>query len=599
MDSHNASTVRDLRMRSGKIPLLLSLFISILFVIPLLFLIFGSFYLQIGTNTAHDLYHAFIILKRVTIDTPAVFNTLVQALGGAGLAMILGVIYSWIVIRTDVPGKRVLAFIPYLVIAVPVLFKMFAWVYIFNPQIGMGNILLFRIFGAYAPIFNINTLAGMIFVVAVGGIPFVYIFIEPALKNMDPSFEEASRISGSGYIKTLFRVTVPVLLPAIFTSFILVAIFGIENIEGPLLIGTPGGIPTLASQVYDAQAQRIPPQYFDAAIISSLYFAIMLVMFGLYMWSTRKTFKFVTVTGKATQQRVLKLHKWKYAAFAVCFIIAFFSFILPFSVLVLMSFLSLYTVGLNYSVTMIFTLKNYIGALTLPLFTQAMINSFVFSAIAAVGATLLGVIMTYTALKSKVRGSRLIEYFSSLPMSFPGIVYGLAIFWTFLFLPGVNNLYGTLWPVVFALLIIRLPHSTRIISGNMIQISDEMEEASRVAGASWSRTMISVVIPLLKLGLTNSIVFVFIQSVKELGAPILLVSSQTPVLMVLLMNMYGQHPGLQYEVAAAAVMVTLIICAALLVYQIIEKLQTRSLRKREELKIRSDALDALKLTGGS
>jgi len=586
-------------MRAQKIPLLISLFISILFIIPLFFLIFGSFYLQIGTSQRPSVDLALAILKRVVIDNPVVFNTLVQALVGAAFAMILGVVYSWIVLRTDVPGKRVLAFIPYLIIAVPVLFKMFAWTYIFSPRIGMGNILLIRLLGSFAPIFDIYTLAGMTFAIAVGGIPFVYIFIEPAIKNMDPSFEEASRISGSGYVRTLFRVTIPVLLPAIFSSFLLVAIFGIENIEGPLLIGNPGGIPTLASQVFYAQRERIPPAYFDAAVISALYFAIMLVAFGLYMWSTRKTFKFVTVTGKATQQRMLKLHKLKYVAFAVCFIIAFFSFILPFSVLVLMSFLSLYTVGQNYAVTMVFTLSNYVNALSLPLFTQALLNSFLFSAIAATGATLLGVLMTYTALKSKVRGSRLIEYFGSLPMSFPGIVYGLAIFWTFLFFPGVNTLYGTIWPVIFALLIIRLPHSTRIISGNLIQISNEMEEAARVAGASWTRTMRTVILPLLKLGLTNSVVFVFIQSVKELGAPILLVTAQTPVLMVLLMNMYGQHPGLQYEVAAAAVMVTLIICTALMVYQVIEKLQKRSLMKREQLKPRSDELEAMKLIGES
>ncbi len=585
-------------MRASKTPLILSLFLSIVFIIPIIFLVIGAFYLRIGTNETRTVQQALTILKNITIDNPTVVNTVIQALGGAGIAVVFGVIYSWIVLRTDVPGKRVLAFIPYLVIAVPVLFKAFAWTYIFSPRIGLGNIFLKYLFGPNAPIFNIYSLQGLTFFVAVGGIPFVFIFAEPAIRNMDPSFEEASRVSGSGTLRTLFRVTIPVLLPAIFTSFILVAVFGLDNVEGPLLIGNPGGVKTLASQVYSAQAQVIPPQYFEAAIISILYFVIMLVAFGFYIWSTRKAFKFVTISGKATQQRTLKLHKLKYVAFAICLIIAFFSFILPFSVLVLMSFLSLYTVGQGYALTLVFTLKNYGAALALPLFTQSMINSFVLSAIAAIGATLLGVVMTYAALKSNVRGSRIIEYLGSMPISFPGIVYGLAVFWMFLFFPGLNVIYGTIWPLVFALLIIRLPHSTRIISGNLMQISNEMEEASRVAGASWTRTMRSVVIPLLKLGVTNSIVFVFIQSVKELGALILLTTAQTPILMVLLMNMYGQHPGLQFEVAAAAVMITMIICGILIVAQIIERLLKRSTMKKELVKPHSDEVEALKLVEG-
>ncbi len=584
-------------MRTSKTPLIISLFLSIAFIVPIGMLIIGAFYFRIGSGEIPSFEGALSILRRVTIDNPVLTNTLIQALVGAAGAVVLGVLYTWIVVRTDVPGKRVWAFVPYLVIAVPVLFKMFAWRYLFSPRIGLGNIFLITLFGPNAPIFDIYTLAGLTFVIAFGGIPFVFIFIEPAIRNMDPSLEEASRISGHGSMRTLLGVTIPVLLPAIFTSFILVAIFGLENVEGPFMIGNPAGISTLAGQVYFAQRERIPPHYFDAAVISTLFFAVMLIFFVLYIWGTRKTHKFVTITGKATQQRKLRLHKLKYIAFAVCFLIAFFSFILPFAMLVLMSFLSLYTVGQNYAVTFVFTLENYAGALSMPLFGQAMINSFLFAALAAIGATLLGVVMTYTALKSKIRGSRIIEYFGSLPMSFPGIVYGLAMFWTFLFVPGLNNLYGTIWPLIFSLMIVRLPHSTRILSGNLIQISNEMEEASRVAGASWIRTFLSVVLPLLKLGLTNSVIFVFIQSVKELGAAVLLVTAQTPFLMVLLMNQYGQHPGLQYEVAAAAVMITLIICAILIGYQSIEWYVKRTAMKREQIKPRSDELEAMKLVG--
>jgi len=202
--------------------------------------------------------------------------------------------------------------------------------------------------------------------------------------------------------------------------------------------------------------------------------------------------------------------------------------------------------------------SSYITAFQIPSLFQSLETSFLFGIIAATLATVVGALLAYSALKTKGRGGRFAEYISAIPLAFPGVVYGVALFWTFLLVPGLNLIYGTIWPLVISLVFIRLPFSTRIVSGNLVQVSDELEEASQVAGAGFFRTFARVITPLIKNGLFNSLVYTFVDSLRELGGVIILATAQTTTFTVLLLHYYNTSTLFSSidTVAAASVVFT-------------------------------------------
>src|SRR5579875_2312209 len=223
--------------------------ISVFFLIPLLFMLYGSF-VPSFKSTAYTLNY--IIQAFTSKTTPTLLmNTLAYGAGGAALGVTLGTIYAWFMERTDVPGKRFLRLLPILPLTLPLLVKGFAWIFLFSPNVGLVNIWLEQYLGFQSPPFNIFTIWGMIYAWGVGGIPLAYLMIEAAVKSIDPSLEEASRAAGAGTFRTLFRVTLPLVAPAILTAFLLLFIVGVENFDYPFILGERGGIFTFATEVYN------------------------------------------------------------------------------------------------------------------------------------------------------------------------------------------------------------------------------------------------------------------------------------------------------------------------------------------------------------
>lgn len=565
-------------MKGSKAPLILSLLFLVIFTIPVFYLIYGSIFFKLG-NVPTATWQDFLNMITSPLTGSLLLNTVVFAVFGGLLAVTFATIYAWIVHRTDVPGKRILGLVAVLPLTTPFLVKAFSWIYLFSPNIGIVNIVFHQLFGI-GPVFNIYSMYGLILALGTGGMPLAYLTIEPAIKSLNPHLEEASRIAGHGLLGTLRKITIPVLLPAIFSAFLLEMIIGLENFDYPFLLGGPGGVDTLATEVYFNIFDRQPPRYASAAMISVIYIILTMSTVAIYIYATRKAFKFVTVTGKAPQRSLHKLHRWKYVGLAICIIILFFTFILNYATLILMSFTYYFSAGGGQLYLVFSGLKNYGDALNLPLFYNALGNSIILGLAAGIIATIVAVFLSYAALKSKVRGARLVDFVSTIPLAFPGIVYGLALFWTFLLLPGISGIiYGTIWPLVLALVFVRLPYSVRMISGSVIQIADELEESSRVSGASWGRTFYKIVLPLLKGGMLNSFLYTFINSIRELGAIVLLTTGQTIVLTTLLLQLYSQHPLALNTIAAASVMLSLIVTVVLAVPGLIQFISERRKKK--------------------
>lgn len=546
----------------------------IVFITPIFYLLYGSSFFHFYQGVPTLTWENFVAIMTSSATGYLLINTLVFAVGGAVLATVLATTYAWIVIRTDVPGKRVLELLPILPLTMPFLVKAFAWMYLFSPSTGIVNLLFKQGTGFGFPIFNIFSMPGLIFAIGTGGVPLAYLTVEPAIKSLNPALEEASRVAGNGILKTLFKVTIPVLIPAILSAFLLLAIVGLTNFDYPYMLGRYANINTLASQVYLSISESQPPRFGDASIYSIIFTIMTFVIVGIYIYVTRQAYKFVVVTGKAARETVHKLRRWKYVGLAVCLLIMFFAFLLPFGTLIVMSltpFLSASGGQIQFS----FTWSNYQKVFSLPLLSLSLTNSVVLGLISSVIGTLLAAILAYAALKSKAKGARLVDVIASIPMAFPGIVYGLALYWMFLLLPGVNFLYGTIWPLIAALVFIRLPYSVRMVSGSLIQISDELEESSRVSGASWGRTFYKIVLPLMRRGLLNSFVYGFVNSLRELGAVVLLASGSSIVFMTLLLQIQSQNALALNLLAAASVLLSISIMIVLAVPTLIQAILNR------------------------
>ena len=517
-------------MYGTKSILAVTLVVFALLLIPVFSLIVGlSFFPILGT-------FSFTFSHFITLPSTLVLieNTLEYSITSAAITTVIATTYAWFVARTNVPGKRVLELLPLLGLTIPILFKAFSWTFMLNPNSGIINAILKLYLGPAAPVLNINTMEGLIFVQAVTNVPIVYLITLAAMKSFDSSLEESSRVSGRGILRTFGSVTVPLVRPAVISAFLLAIIGGVGAFEFPFIIGTPGGVHVLSTEVYYYAQQRVPPAYGTAGYVSVLYAVITITCVSIYIWSTRKSFKFQIVSGRSTSKGAQNLGSYRYLAFLMCLAILFFEFVLPFAGLLLMSTTTIF--GSNLSSMKVNFPTSYLGAFKIPLIFNSLRTTIFFGLIAAVLATLIGSLLSYSALRSKAKGARFADYISAIPLAFPGVVYGVALFWTFLLVPGMNLIYGTIWPLVISLVFIRLPFSTRIISGNMVQISNELEDASQVTGAGFTRTFTRILLPLTKEGLFNSFVYTLVDAMRELGGVVILATAATPTFTTLLLQ---------------------------------------------------------------
>ena len=294
--------------------------------------------------------------------------------------------------------------------------------------------------------------------------------------------EEASKIAGHGYLKTLLKVDVPLIRPAIVASFILAVIGGVNNFDFPYIIGGPARIQTLSTNFYFYVVQRVPPSFGDGAIVGVFFAIISTMLVTIYLLATKDRFKFQVITGKSLTQTFHKVGNWRYVALLVCLVIIGTEFIIPFGTLLIIASTTIFANGVA-GVQLDFP-HYFVVALHFPLLFSALRVTLELGFLGGLSATLLGLFLAYSSVRSGGKQSRFVQYVSSIPLAVPGVVYGVAFLFMFLFAPGFNKLFGTVWSLIIAVTFIRLPFATRIMSSNFIQLSNELEEASQISGAA-------------------------------------------------------------------------------------------------------------------
>lgn len=370
-------------------------------------------------------------------------------------------------------------------------------------------------------------------------------------------------MSGSNTVRTLRRVTLPILLPAFASASLIMFVRGLESFEVPRLIGVPGRVPVFTSEIF-AQLHQYPPDFGTAGALAVGLLAISAVGVWSYQRITRRAERFATVTGKAFRPRVLDLGRWRYAAVAL--LTTYFVLIvgLPFSILLFASIVPFYVPTLE--ILSRATLENYRFVFEHSSIQLAVRNSFVLGATAATLTMGLTAIIAWITTKTRVRGRGALDFIAFVPIAIPGLVLGVSFILQYLspafrFLP----IYGTLWILAIAYTTKYLPYGMRTNGSAMLQIHRELEEASAVSGASWWATFRRVMLPLLRPALVAGWLYIFIVSVRELSASVLLVSSESTVLAVVIFDLF--ESGKSNAVAALSVMLIIALVAIVVVVQ--------------------------------
>ncbi|MDG6998767.1 MAG: ABC transporter permease subunit, partial [Nitrososphaerota archaeon] len=311
-----------------RIPASITIAITVLFLLPIV-------YLSTATSPKEILA---VASQHLTLT--ATINSVTYAALSAGLGVVMGTIYSWLVDRTDVPGRSILRILILLPLGIPQFIKGLAWIFLLSPKIGIINVAFMNEFNMQTPLFNIFSLAGMILISSFGTVSLSYLIISAALRGIDPLFEESSQVSGRGTFGTFVRVVLPILRPAILAAFLLNFVGVLSLFDIAFIIGIPARILTLIVYVYTSINSTIPDYGFGAGL-SFIYLAITLGLAFVYVYTTRRSYRFRTVGGKGGMEtKILGLGKWKYAGLALCLAILTISFFLLVAIIFLVSLTS-------------------------------------------------------------------------------------------------------------------------------------------------------------------------------------------------------------------------------------------------------------------
>ena len=482
--------------------------------------------------------------------------TAITGLAATVLSCFFGLVLAWIVARTDTPGRSwfdTLNLVPFFLSP---FVGAVSWSYLAAPHAGLLNNIVSRYLSGPSDFFNIFTVGGVIWVLALFYTPYVYLFVIGPMRRMDPALEDAARVHGAGFLLTMRHVTAPLMLPALLSGALVVFVTSAGLFDVPLALASSRGIPTVPTTVYSLV--QYPSDYGRAAAIGVLVMAVT-VFFALAQRAYLSRRSYATVTGKGYRPRTVQLGRWRYAALALELIYVTAGVILPMVALVFVSLSSLWT---GWPDVAYLTLGNFDQVLFYnDLTRRALKNSLIVAVLGATIGVVLATLQSYYLQRGRSRLRTILDSILSLPLGIPGIILGLG----FLILLIRTPLYTTLWIILIAYIARFLPLATRGISAMLLAIGGELEESARASGASWAQTLRLIVLPLIKPALVAAWLMLFVIFIRELGATILLYAQGTETLSVAMVILGEQNFG---HVAALAMVQTLLLVIAFMLFRL-------------------------------
>lgn len=449
------------------------------------------------------------------------------------LVMILSVLITfplaWLIGRTDLPGRKKFRTILVASYMIPPYVGAIAWTQLLNPDVGYLNALLKTIFSLSKAPFNIYTEGGLVWVLTLFYSPFAFITISRAMEKMDPTLEEASRVSGASPLRVLWDVTLPLMAPSILAGGLLVFIGAGSAFGIPAIVGMPGNIEVLTTRIVSFVYMGNDSGIRNA---TTLAVSLMILANGLLFFMTwfmgRKDY--TTIGGKSTRPALVELGKWKGLATFLVAVYAFIAVILPLGSIVITSFMVSMSKGLSLDN---FGFDAWIPVLENSQYLDCIWRSLGYAFIAATIGTILSLFVAYLSVKTHVKGRSLPDLLVMVGGSTPSVVIALALIITFSGNYGLN-LYSTMWILIVSYLVKYMTMSVRTIAASLSQVSSSLEEAGLNSGAGWLRICKDIIMPLIAPSIVAGWFLIFMPSFYELTMSNLLYGSDTQTIGVLL-----------------------------------------------------------------
>jgi len=494
-------------------------------IVPILILVVGALVL-------YPL--AFLITESFNIGDPQIFppeewgagnyiqlfeeprvigNTLLVASIATVLAVVFGFIQAWILTRTQIPGRDRLERLMELPYYMTPLIGALAWGVLLGPKTGLVN-QVWRSVGFSSDFFNIYSPQGIAWVMALFEGTVAFVMISAAMKSMDPSLEESSRVLGAGKLRTALRITLPMVAPGVLSATIFVFAEMLGSFAAAFVLGIPGRFYVVTTAIWESTLSY-PPDYGHAAAMGLSLFGAMLITLGLARVIMRHG-SYATITGKAFRPRPMDVGGLRYPLMGIAWGYIAVAVILPLAALTLTSFQRFATVIIPQ---MQFTLANYRTAFALGSLGPAFANSMILGVTVSSVAVPVIAVLAWIIYRTTMPGRMLMEYVVMIPA---------AVLWAWINIP--IPLYGTLWLLGIAYFTVFLPLGLRTIAGVVSQVDKSLEECARVCGASWVYQMRTVTLPLLRPGLVAAWLLIFIASVRELGVSVFLMGPNSKVI---------------------------------------------------------------------
>ena len=535
--------------------------VSVLVILPLGYLLYGA--LSTGYPGQHD--SAFTLEHVATVYLsgkylPALLNTIQLAAIVTLLVTPVGTAFAWLVARTDLPGKRLLELMIIVPIFVSPLLGSLAWLALAAPGSGFINGFAASM-GFEGNLIDIYSFYGIVFVMFLYYVPYTYLFMIGALKNVDPTLEDAMRMIGGGVFATFRRVTLPLVLPSLISSALLVFVLSAELFSVPAMLGIRGNYETIPLLIYMGFQHNLAPAG-EVAALATLLLWVTVAGVVLYRRMVALSRRFVTISGKGYRQKVVALGRWRIVALGIIWIYIATAVFLPYIALVIGSMLRFLTGRMNPAAL---TLNNY-AALAQPGQALAIQNTLILALVGATITVLLAFVVSFLTVRGTGALVAAVDYIAALPVAVPGMAVAIGLLWAYTSLP--LPVYGTIFMLLIAYVTRFIAYSVRVASGSLHQIDPEIEEAGRVAGLTNLGTFWRISLPLLRPSVISAWTLVFIFIVVEVTATILLYTADTRTISVVMWNAV-EMTGSVGAFTIGVVQVTLVFVILALTYRLV------------------------------
>jgi iron(III) transport system permease protein len=481
----------------------------------------------------------------------ALRNSLLIAAGMTVIAVPLGAVLAFVMERTDFPGKRFIE--PMLLVPsfVSPMVLSFGYVVAAGP-VGFYSVWATDVFGV-AP-WGLYSLAAMSVIAGLTHVPNVYIYASSALKNLGSDVEEAARVAGASPFRVAVSVSLPLIMPALLFSAVLIFFLGLELFGLPLVLGDPEGHLVLSTYLYKLTNKLGTPSYHLMAAVAVCIVALTIPLVLLQRRLLQNVRKYATIRGKAGRIRELPLGAWKWVAVALVALWLFVAVIVPISGIALRAFVTNWGFGVRLAEA--FTLGNFREVFNEPTDVRAIWNTVL---LGTVGGALT--VACYTAIgfathRRNDGWSRVVDYLVLIPRAVPGLLIGLAFLWVFLFFPPLRPLRETIFSMWLAYTVVWLAYGMRLISSSLLQVSTELEEAARTMGAARGRISREITLPLIRHGLLGSWLLVFMIFEREYSTGVYLLAPGTEVIGAELVSLWQ---GGAIDIVAALSLINIVL----------------------------------------